>query len=314
MHAEAWSSLPNVEVTRVVDVDWTKGLRLAERYGAAFTPSLEDALEETDVVSICTPSHLHAEQTILAARAESDVLVEKPTATTQEGYDRVKEAVRTTGRCVVPAAAGRLYPEVKRAKAWLKEGRIGEPKWLVEFCRLDCSWLPEWYFDRSRSGGGILIAAGTHSVDRSLWLMDARSVEVIRAEIRRYEVPGETEDYAKAYLYLDGTLPVSTEFVWARDIKENHRIDVVGSQGTLRILVSQGIVADTRAGSESWFPYWSGMTHSQKAVVGIRAVAETLLAAHHWGTVPVSTLDDDHRTFKVIQSIYGATSSPHDSM
>lgn len=310
LHAEAWSSLPRVEVVKVTDVDRAAGLGLAKRHGAAFAPSFEEALEGADVVSVCTPSELHAGQVVLAARAGADVLVEKPAATTPEGYAHIEEAVRTTGIRVVPAAAGRFYPEVRRAKAWLDEGRIGEPKWLIETCRLDSSWLPGWYFDRTRSGGGVLLSAGTNSVDRLLWLMDARSVEVISAETRCHPASRGAEDFAKAYLYLDEKLPASMEFDWAAHGREGRRVDVFGSAGTLRITVSGGVVADTRVGSEGWFPYPKGATHTQKAVVALKGLAEALLDSRRSEATPSSTLADDHRAFEAIRLMYQAAGWP----
>lgn len=52
-----------------------------------FYTSLDNMLEQPDIdiVSICTPQHLHSEETVKAAEAKKHILIEKPVATSLEG-------------------------------------------------------------------------------------------------------------------------------------------------------------------------------------------------------------------------------------
>ena len=52
---------------------------------------------EIDIVDICTPHHLHAEQSIAAARAGKHLIIEKPLCLTVEDLAAMKRAIEDAG-------------------------------------------------------------------------------------------------------------------------------------------------------------------------------------------------------------------------
>ena len=133
-HLQCFAAVPGVRIKTICDVDertWPKAARFAERCGVAkvafeadFRRVLDD--REIDAVSIATPNHQHALQTIWACQAGKDVYVEKPVShDVFEGRQAVK-AARRYGRVVVGGMQQRSYPHVVRAVELLRSGVIGD--------------------------------------------------------------------------------------------------------------------------------------------------------------------------------------------
>src|SRR5215210_5407192 len=79
-HARAAREIDGVEIAAVYGHNRDKAARVAQLYGATAYEDLETFLEHKplDMVLIGSPSGLHAEQGIAAARHGLHVLVEKP--------------------------------------------------------------------------------------------------------------------------------------------------------------------------------------------------------------------------------------------
>ncbi|MEA2583178.1 MAG: hypothetical protein QOF33_1263, partial [Thermomicrobiales bacterium] len=89
-----------VELVAIADVRAEVAERAAARYGAeAAYGDYRQLLDRTDIdlVDICTPEFLHAEQTIAAAAAGKHVLCEKPMAATVAEADAMLDACRRAG-------------------------------------------------------------------------------------------------------------------------------------------------------------------------------------------------------------------------
>jgi predicted dehydrogenase len=97
--------------------------------GVPWSTSLAEAVRrgEPDVCVISTPIHTHAELTIEAVGAGCDVLLEKPPAPTWPDFQRMRAAVRESGKeCQVgfQSLGSAAVPALRRA---LRDGRLGEP-------------------------------------------------------------------------------------------------------------------------------------------------------------------------------------------
>lgn len=84
-HIRAFSMNPYSKVVALVSRSEEKGRTKALECGvpdARVYTTIDEGLKDPDVdiVCICTPNHLHAEQTIKAAKAGKHILIEKPIA------------------------------------------------------------------------------------------------------------------------------------------------------------------------------------------------------------------------------------------
>ena len=94
-HASAISDIENAKLVAVYDFNYEFGKKFAEEHNCKVYKTLEEFLTDSDIdiVNICTPSGLHYEQIISAAKAKKNIIVEKPIVITEEQMKKVIEAV-----------------------------------------------------------------------------------------------------------------------------------------------------------------------------------------------------------------------------
>ncbi len=133
-HSEVFSKLPNVRVATLCDVDenlFPENVERVER-NSGFRPKtevdfrrvLED--KDIDVVTIATPDHWHALQTIWACQAGKDVYIEKPISYTIEEGRKMVQAARKYARVVQTGTNHRSAPYNQRAVDFIQDGGLGE--------------------------------------------------------------------------------------------------------------------------------------------------------------------------------------------
>jgi UDP-N-acetyl-2-amino-2-deoxyglucuronate dehydrogenase len=98
-HARALREIEGVEVAAIYGRNREKAARLGQLYGGTVYDSLPSFLEhkQMDLVMIGSPSGLHAEQGIAAARRGLHVLVEKPIDITTARADLLISACERAG-------------------------------------------------------------------------------------------------------------------------------------------------------------------------------------------------------------------------
>lgn len=97
-HARHWAAA-GARVLAVVDPDRTRAEAAAAATDARAEVDLDAALAlRPDVVSVCTPTHLHAAVTRAALAAGAHVLCEKPAALTLADAFAMRDAARAAGR------------------------------------------------------------------------------------------------------------------------------------------------------------------------------------------------------------------------
>src|SRR5664280_1765408 len=114
-HVAAWAAEGIHAV--IHDVDSGRAATLADQYGAQVAATREELLGAVDVVDVCTPTHLHAEVAIAAARAGCHVICEKPMARTLADAEAMLTAARDAGVRLFAAHVVRFFPEYVAARA-----------------------------------------------------------------------------------------------------------------------------------------------------------------------------------------------------
>ncbi|MCA9874387.1 MAG: Gfo/Idh/MocA family oxidoreductase [Anaerolineales bacterium] len=149
--------------------------------------SAEAVIEAVNVVLIATPHHLLQPYALQAVNAGKHVLAEKPIALNEKEAVELQTAVNRTGVTYMAGYSFRYFPPVAEAKRLISEGVIGEIQTVsagMPRPGLRSGWVSE-----SSSGGGILGFYGCHMVDRILWFVEDKPVEVM-ATVRYYPESG----------------------------------------------------------------------------------------------------------------------------
>jgi len=174
-HAEHINN--NGVLKAVCDVDLSKASELGTKYNAKVYKDIDELLSnenDIDVVSICTPNGLHAEQTIKALKAGNHVLCEKPMAiNVHDCGNMIQEAERANKRLFI-VKQNRFNPPVEKVKSLIYEGKLGN----IFSVQLNCFWNrnPQYYNTSDWKGtknldGGTLYTQFSHFVDLLYYLI-----------------------------------------------------------------------------------------------------------------------------------------------
>ena len=128
-HLEAYRNNPYAEVIGICDTYTGRLKEVEQEYNikVAVTDYKELLCKnDIDIISVCTPDHLHAEHVVSAMKAGKDVLCEKPLALTLEDCRRIIKVVDVTDHKFMIGQICRFSPAFKLAKKLIEQGRIGE--------------------------------------------------------------------------------------------------------------------------------------------------------------------------------------------
>jgi len=133
-HYRALAKIPNVRIAALCDIDQrlfpeaVDEVKKLTGYKPRTVNDFQDVLSDDgiDAVSIATPNHWHALQTIWACQAGKDVYVEKPVSHTILEGRKMVEAARKYGRVVQTGTQSRSSVATLQAMDFLGEGGLGE--------------------------------------------------------------------------------------------------------------------------------------------------------------------------------------------
>jgi predicted dehydrogenase len=253
-HIPEFSSLPGARLQAFAARNASAIRAVADQY---HVPDVYDgpdgwkklvASPEVDAVLISSPSALHAEMAVAAARAGKHLLIEKPVATTVADGRRVVDAARTADVLGFVAHHRRMRPVYREGKRLLDAGVAGT------VYRVDATlghagpefWAPHaaWFFDPALAGGGAVLDLGIHMADLVLWLLGRRPASVTGC-VSTIEKPTSLDDQGTAVLRFDDGCLVVLTVNWAMR-PGVRRVEIIGSQGRLSLdeIADEGVVLE----------------------------------------------------------------------
>jgi predicted dehydrogenase len=123
IHLPALAALGDrLQPVHIADPDRIVGEEVAARVGARWSPDAQAVLDDAavDIVAICSPDWLHADQVVASCRARKKaVLCEKPLAKTEADASRIAKASTCNSVPVIVGAMHRYDPAFVAARsAW----------------------------------------------------------------------------------------------------------------------------------------------------------------------------------------------------
>ena len=238
-HAEQIARNPRATLVVACDVEADRARTVAERYGAAESTRFDDVLtRDVDIVSICTPSGLHAEMSIRAMEAGKHVLCEKPMTMCVRDAEAVVETERRSGKRFLLVKQNRYNPPIRFLKDVVWNRRLGE----VTLINCNVIWnRRKSYYDESpwrgtmRLDGGALMTQCSHFLDLMLWIGGAvESVSAVMANLTHPYV--ETEDAGFVMVRFRsgalGSLQYTTN-AYEKNIEGS--MTVLGTEGSVKV-------------------------------------------------------------------------------
>jgi len=161
--------------------------------------------EQVDVLHVCTPNDVHAEQALAAIEHGLHVVCEKPLAVSTGQSAAMIAAAEERGVVHATCYHVRGYPLVEQMRAEVAGGSIGDVSAVHGRYLCDDVLFPAsgWRIDPLRSGPSYVVGdLGTHWLDLAEHVTGQRVTEV-QAELRSF-AGGPLEDYAALLLRLSG--------------------------------------------------------------------------------------------------------------
>jgi len=192
--------------------------------------------ENLDVVVICTPSGLHAEQTILAAKYKVNVLCEKPMSTDWNDGIKMVESCRKNRVRLFIVKQNRRNTTLQLLKKAIEENRFG----IIHMVNINVFWTrPQEYYDQApwrgtwSLDGGAFMNQASHYVDLLDWLIGPVSeVHAFSSTTRKIEA----EDTGVLNIkWKNGTLGSMNVTMLTYPKNYEGSITIIGRDGTVKI-------------------------------------------------------------------------------
>jgi UDP-N-acetyl-2-amino-2-deoxyglucuronate dehydrogenase len=229
----------NLELAAVCEADVQRLKQHVAEYQVPGYSRYEDLVHESDcdLVSLCTPSGLHAQQSILAARCGKHVMTEKPMATRwQDGLAMVKACDDAKMRLFV-IKQNRRNATLQLLKRAVTEKRFGR----IHMVHLNVFWSrPQEYYDSAswrgtwEMDGGAFMNQASHYVDLLTWLIGpVADVQAMTGTLAR---DIEVEDTGVLNVrWRSGTLGSMAVTMLAYPKNLEASITILGEKGTVRL-------------------------------------------------------------------------------
>ncbi len=211
-HIKAFQSNPHTRVVAISSRTMESVRRRARDAGLkhiGMYTDFDQALkhEGVDIVSVCTPQHLHAENTIRAAQAGKHVVIEKPIANSLAEMQAMRDAVSKAAVKTVVSFVLRWNPLFETLKSLIADDALGKIYYVeTDYQSNVASWWSGYEDARKKETGiSAMLVGGCHALDAARWFAAKERYRAARvSEVFAYR-GGWRKGASREYNYLSGT-------------------------------------------------------------------------------------------------------------
>jgi len=228
----------NIELVSICDVQQTVLSEHEATYKVKGYLDLSDMLEneDLDLVAICTPSGIHADQTELCAKHGVNVMTEKPMATRWSDGVRMVKVCDDAGVRLFVVKQNRRNSTLQLLKRATQENRFGK----IHMVHLNVFWTrPQEYYDQApwrgtwEFDGGAFMNQASHYVDLLEWLIGPiDKVQAMMSTTHDIEVEDTGVLNVKWRNGALGSMSV-TMLTYPKNLEGS--ITILGEKGTVRV-------------------------------------------------------------------------------
>ena len=238
LHAATYKKIDTVELTSISSRKPEHVNEMAQKYDAKPYTDYRELLKDpnVDAVSISVPPGVQREIAVRAMQAGKHVLMEKPIAITLEDADAIAKSARETGVVAMVGYVERFNPSLRRTKALIQNGKIGDVYKVSSRRASRFGVKPDWVFSQV----GMMIHNVGHDLDILRWMMDD-DISTVYAMGGSYmrRVPGQPDNLTLLLRFKKGGMGL-IENSWTLPSKysmeENDLyLDIMGTEGVLKV-------------------------------------------------------------------------------
>lgn len=240
-HAEMARRNSRINLVAVCDILSREDVGLNELKEDYYN-ELEEMLKahpEIDVVNICTPNGLHADQSLLALDYNKHVVCEKPMALAKTDCEKIIYKALQMHKQVFCVMQNRYSPP----SVWLKElvtkNILGE----IYIVQLNCYWNRDSrYYKKGgwkgteKLDGGTLFTQFSHFIDIMYWLFgDIKDIQAKFNDFNHQELTTFEDSGLVNFNFINGgmgSINYSTS-VWDTNLESS--ITIIGSNGSVKV-------------------------------------------------------------------------------
>ncbi len=240
-HAEMARRNSRINLVAVCDILSREDVGLNELKEDYYN-ELEDMLKahpEIDVVNICTPNGLHADQSLLALDYNKHVVCEKPMALAKTDCEKIIYKALQMHKQVFCVMQNRYSPP----SVWLKElvtkNILGE----IFIVQLNCYWNRDSrYYKKGgwkgteKLDGGTLFTQFSHFIDIMYWLFgDIKDIQAKFNDFNHQELTSFEDSGLVNFNFINGgmgSINYSTS-IWDTNLESS--ITIIGSNGSVKV-------------------------------------------------------------------------------
>lgn len=251
-HIETFKHVKGAEVTAVCSRRKLDPAALERQYGVPLKvyTSYADMLADPtlDVIDICTPHPLHAEQAIAAAQAGKHLIIEKPVAIQWKDMLAIRAAIQKAKVQAAVCFEVRFSRQAMAIRAAIDQGLLGQVHYgEVDYFHGIGPWYGQYGWNIKKDfGGSSLLTAGGHALDLLLHYMPGPVEEVMSYQT------GSQSKYFKPYEYATSSVTI-LKFADGRIAKVASIIDCMQPYYFhMHLCGSNGSVLDDKFTSVKW--------------------------------------------------------------
>ncbi len=306
------------QLAAVCDIVPGRAEAMAKEFKAKAYYNINDLLQKEkgiDLVAICTPNGLHAQQSIIALQSGSHVLCEKPMCITVADAKKMMTTAKECNKKLFVVKSTRYNPALAELKKMLEAKKLG----TVYSFQLNCFWnRPPAYYSSSWKGtsldGGTLYTQFSHYIDALLWLLgDIKAISGFR---KNFAHGGIIESEDTGVVALEMANGATGGLNWSvNSFQRNMEVSLtlIAEKGSIRIggeymnkieyqLMETSPLVVPEPGAANHYGFYQGsMSNHDK-------VYENLVKAIHDNDHPFTHAADGLKTVEAIERIYNSVS------
>ena len=251
-HMRAMSEVDGVEIAAASDLAAANLERTAKQWNIpkTFTDYNEMLkMDELDGVIVCTPTAVHGAPTVAALKAGKHVLCEKPM---EASLDAATDMVRTsheTGKILMVALKLRYSPQVRKAKAIVDAGTLGDIYYAETVADRRRGNPGGSFVKKATAGFGAAADIGVYALDTALYLMGHPKPVAVTGITSNYLSlhntwnPAlkntEVEDFAVGWVLFENGARMVFKTCWCMNMDSLGGTIFLGTKAGLRIGIGE---------------------------------------------------------------------------
>lgn len=229
----------------LIEIEKDLHQELKKEFGVPVFSSLDEMKANNilpDVINVCTPNYLHADQAIQALEIGCHVVVEKPMALSKAKAEDVIHYAYEHNKKVFCVMQNRYSPPSQLLKSLIEEKKLGK----IYMVNINCFWNRDadyyqngnknYWKGKQDKDGGTLFTQFSHFIDIMYWLFG--DIKNINAIFHDFNHQHTTEFEDSGLIHFDfvkegsGSINYSTS-VWDKNMESS--ISIIGEKGSIKV-------------------------------------------------------------------------------